>query len=58
MESAQAFSIAIIIATNLITIVTLNILLENKTDNTIRAIREEMKDFHDRLCQIEERNKK
>lgn len=32
--------------------------MDAKLDNSIRAIQEEMKDFHGRLCAIEERNKK
>ena len=32
--------------------------LENFTKNNIEAIRMEMKDFHGRLCAIEERNRK
>jgi hypothetical protein len=32
--------------------------MDNKLDTTIKAIQEEMKDFHGRLCAIEERNKK
>ncbi len=30
----------------------------SKIDLTLQAIREDMKDFHGRLCAIEERNKK
>lgn len=32
--------------------------MDNKLDTTIKAIQEEMKDFHGRLCAIEEKNKK
>ena len=32
--------------------------MDNKLDTTIKAIQEEMKDFHGRLCSIEEKNKK
>lgn len=32
--------------------------LHLQTLSTLRAIQEEMKDFHGRLCAIEERNKK
>lgn len=32
--------------------------LENFTRENITAIREEMKDFHGRLCAIEEKNKR
>ncbi len=31
--------------------------LENSTKSLIEAIREDMKDFHGRLCAIEERSK-
>ncbi len=58
MDAGQAFAVAGIIATNIITIITLYMHLDNKTDKTLRAIHEEMKDFHGRLCAIEERNKK
>lgn len=76
-------AIASVIVTNLVTIITLYIHLDNKTenriakiddhiyqmkkstDNLVEAIRqdmrefqESMKDFHGRLCAIEERNKK
>lgn len=32
--------------------------MDNKLDISIKAIQEEMKDFHGRLCAIEEKNKK
>ena len=32
--------------------------MDNRLDTTIKAIQEEMKDFHGRLCAIEEKNKK
>lgn len=53
MDTAQAFAVAGIIATNLITIITLYMHLDNKTDKTLRAIAEEMKDFHGRLERID-----
>jgi len=31
---------------------------DNKLENAIEAIRQDMRDFHGRLCTIEERNKK
>lgn len=69
MDTTQAFAVAGIIATNLITIITLYMHLDNKCDKTLRAIQEEMKDFHGRLERqdaefkssfllIEERSKK
>jgi hypothetical protein len=32
--------------------------MDNRLDTTIKAIQEEMKDFHGRLCAIEEKNRK
>lgn len=32
--------------------------MDAKLDASLKAIHEEIKDFHGRLCQIEERNKK
>lgn len=49
MDTTQAFAVGGIIATNLITIITLYMHLDNKCDKTLRAIQEEMKDFHGRL---------
>lgn len=53
-----------VIITNLGTVVTLHIHLDKKldenrkeTNDLLRAIQQEMKDFHGRLCAIEERNK-
>lgn len=31
--------------------------LENKIENLLKEVRDDMKDFHGRLCTIEERNK-
>lgn len=50
-----------IIASNLIIMLTffgVSISLHNGMREEIRAINQEMKDFHARLCLIEERNKK
>jgi len=33
-------------------------LIIKETNSMVRAIQEEMKDFHNRLCAIEERNRK
>jgi hypothetical protein len=49
MDTTQAFAVGGIIATNLVTIITLYMHLDNKTDKTLRAISEEMRDFHGRL---------
>ncbi len=68
--------ISSIIVTNLVTIITLYVHLDNKTENRlakmqdmmnewrqqsqnmVNEIRQDMKDFHGRLCSIEERNKR
>ena len=57
-------SAGIVVATILGVIVPLFVHLDNKmekrlerTDQQIEAIHQEMKDFHGRLCSIEERNK-
>ena len=50
-----------IIASNLIIMLTffgVSISLHNGMREEIRGIHSEMKDFHGRLCSIEERNKK
>ncbi len=46
-----------IVATILGVVVPLFVHLDNKTSNQISAIHQEMKDFHGRLCAIEERNR-
>lgn len=58
MGMAEVITVFAIVATNLITVITLHIQLDNKTTNLLMAIQQEMKDFHGRLCAIEERNKK
>lgn len=58
MEIASVLTVFAIVATNLITVITLHIQLDNKTTNILNAIQSEIKDFHGRLCSIEERNKK
>lgn len=58
MGIAEVITVFAIVATNLITVITLHIQLDNKTTNILTAIQSEMKDFHGRLCAIEERNKK
>jgi len=58
MGIAEVITVFAIVATNLITVITLHIQLDNKTTNLLTAIQSEMKDFHGRLCAIEERNKK
>ncbi len=69
MDWTHVITVFAIMATNLGTVIVLFCHLDNKTDKTISAMREEsnatlraiqieMKDFHGRLCAIEERNKK
>lgn len=65
MDWSFLIGIAAVIVTNLLTIITLYVHLDNKTENRlakmqdlIEAISTEMKDFHGRLCAIEEKNKK
>ncbi len=49
----EVITVFAVIATNLGTVIALYI----QTDTKLTAIHEEMKDFHGRLCAIEERNK-
>ncbi len=58
MGIPELITVFAIVATNLITVITLHIQLDNKTTNILTAIQSEIKDFHGRLCAIEERNKK
>lgn len=58
MELTEVITVFAIVATNLITVITLHIQLDNKTTNLITSIQQEMKDFHGRLCTIEERYQK
>lgn len=64
MDWTQVLTVFAVIATNLGTIIALYIQLdrkidENRKDTTLilMGIQQEMKDFHGRLCSIEERNK-
>ena len=65
----MSISLAVLVATvaisNIATIISFFYIFDQKTDlhrqemqQILRAIQEEMKDFHGRLCKIEERNKK
>lgn len=65
MDWTQVLTIFAIVATNLGTIIALYIQLDTKLENgrketfcILQAIQQEMKDFHGRLCAIEERNRK
>lgn len=51
-------SAAAVVATILGVVVPLFIHMDNKTEVSLKAIQEEMKDFHGRLCTIEERGRK
>lgn len=53
MDWSQVLTVFAVIATNLGTVIALYI----QTDTKLTAIHQEMKDFHGRLCAIEERNK-
>ena len=58
MDWTQVLTVFVIMATNLITVITLYVHSDNKMANALKAINDEMKDFHGRLCKIEEsRNK-
>ena len=57
MDWTQILTVFAIVATNLITVITLHIHLDSKTNSLIQAIQSEMNEFHGRLCAIEERNK-
>jgi hypothetical protein len=58
MNIEQIITVFAIVATNLGTVVFLYCHGDNKMDKALAAIHQEMKDFHGRLCAIEERNKK
>jgi hypothetical protein len=64
MDWTQVLTVFAVIATNLGTIIALYIQMDKKLDDHRRettmilmGIQQEMKDFHGRLCAIEERNK-
>jgi len=61
MNWEQILTVFVVMATNLGTVIALQIHTDNKIDgirNLIQAMHDEMKDFHGRLCAIEERNKR
>lgn len=65
MDWGQILAIFAIMATNLGTIIALYLNLDKKLDENrkdtnafLQAIQSEIKDFHGRLCSIEEKNKK
>ena len=58
MDWTQVLTVFAIVATNLGTVIILYIHSDNKMTGFLKGISDEMKDFHGRLCAIEERNKK
>jgi len=54
MGIAEVITVFAIVATNLGTVIALFL----QTDRKIEAIQQEMRDFHGRLCTIEERYQK
>ena len=54
MGTPEIITVFAIVATNLMTVIALYC----QTDRKLDAIHLEIKDFHGRLCAIEERNKK
>lgn len=58
MSIAEVITVFAIVATNLGTVIALHMHQDSKTTAILTAIQAEMKDFHGRLCAIEERNKK
>jgi hypothetical protein len=58
MDTTQVLTVFAVVATNLTTVIVLYCHQDNKTTAFLKAIQEEMKDFHGRLCAIEERNRK
>mgnify|MGYP001585291678 CR=1 FL=1 len=65
MGLIEVMTIFAIVAANIGTVIALYIQQDKKTEehrketsDILRAIQQEMKDFHGRLCAIEERNKK
>lgn len=64
MDWTQVLTVFAVIATNLGTTIALYLQLDKKieenrkeTNDILRAIQQEMKDFHGRLCIIEEKNR-
>jgi len=57
MYWSQVLTVFAVVIANLTTLIILYCHLDNKTNTLLNAIQNEMKDFHGRLCAIEERNK-
>jgi len=65
MQLDQVLTVFAIVAANLGTVLSLYMNMDKKleanrkeTNDILEAIRQEMRDFHERLCAIEERNRK
>lgn len=58
MGITEVITVFAIVATNLGTVIALHMHQDTKTTALLTAIQNEMKDFHGRLCAIEERNRK
>ena len=58
MDWTQLLTVMLVVATNLTTVIVLYCHQDNKTSKFLEAIQMEMKDFHGRLCTIEERGRK
>ena len=54
-DLTQVLTVFAIVATNVITVITLYIHTDNKMSMALKGIQDEMKDFHERLIRIEER---
>jgi hypothetical protein len=57
-DITMVLTVFAIVATNLVTVITLYIHTDNKMNTNLKAIADEMKDFHERLIRIEERRTK
>ena len=58
IDLTQVLTVFAIVATNVITVITLYIHTDNKMSIALKAINDEMKDFHERLIRIEEKREK
>lgn len=55
VDLTQVLTVFAIVATNVVTVITLYIHTDNKMSAALKGIQDEMKDFHERLIRIEER---
>ena len=58
VDLTQVLTVFAIVATNVVTVITLYIHTDNKMSLALKAINDEMKDFHSRLIKIEENRAK